>query len=53
MIKLLMKKMFPERTVVFKGFYDDKQVEIGRIVYKAGGFDIKKRTINKKYYPYT
>lgn len=45
--KLTMRKILPERTVIFKGFVNGKQVELGRIIYKAGGFEVKKRIINK------
>lgn len=49
LLKLVMEKSFPERTVEMRGFDNGKQVVLQRIVYKAGGFKIKSRWINPKY----
>lgn len=46
--KLVMKKILPRRTIIHKGFCNGKEVEIKRIIYKAGGFDIEKIITNKR-----
>ena len=48
---LLMETMLPERTSEFRVFDENgKQIVLQRIVYKAGGFDIKERWFNPDYH---
>lgn len=49
MLDMILKKELPDRKSEFRGFYKGKEVVLETIWYKAGGWDIRKRLVNKEF----